>query len=385
MNGASRSIANGSVGSSKCGRRGTISTIGSTYSWVQTRLRGSARGGRATIAASSRPCSTLLAKSLDWPANSFLEPRVSLFFSDHSASANAPISVDTSAPITTVPDSESAVAPADQFLVAQHQFLDARIRAAPGGVQHHRAAAAIEQRLLQALLERAHLQADRCRAQADLAAGGGKGAVTNHGQARFSACGSTTCKKFSLSGAVSILLHWANPHNAAMANNLRVRVWRGGADGGFSTYEVPRQASQTVLDVVTHIQRRLEPSLGYRFSCRVGMCGSCAMTVNGVARWTCRTHVSKVVDGDSLEIAPLANLPVVKDLATDMGEFFDKWARAKAAFAARRRATRHSRASGPTRPDVSRPTPASSASAAVCAMRRATWSRGAPTISARRR
>ncbi|MCD6734223.1 MAG: 2Fe-2S iron-sulfur cluster-binding protein [Burkholderiaceae bacterium] len=117
-----------------------------------------------------------------------------------------------------------------------------------------------------------------------------------------------------------------------MPSNLRVKVWRGGADGGFSTYEVPRQASQTVLDVVTYIQRRLEPTLSYRFSCRVGMCGSCAMTVNGVARWTCRTHVSKVVDGDSLEIAPLSNLPVIKDLATDMGEFFDKWARAKGRF-----------------------------------------------------
>jgi fumarate reductase iron-sulfur subunit len=63
------------------------------------------------------------------------------------------------------------------------------------------------------------------------------------------------------------------------------------------------------------------------------MCGSCAMTVNGVARWTCRTHVSKVVQGDALEIAPLANLPVIKDLATDMREFFDKWARAKGQFA----------------------------------------------------
>ena len=56
------------------------------------------------------------------------------------------------------------------------------------------------------------------------------------------------------------------------------------------------------------------------------------MTVNGVARWTCRTHVSKVVDGDSLEIAPLSNLPVIKDLATDMNAFFDKWAQAKGQF-----------------------------------------------------
>jgi hypothetical protein len=49
-------------------------------------------------------------------------------------------------------------------------------------------------------------------------------------------------------------------------------------------------------------------------------------------RWTCRTHVSKVVAGDELEIAPLSNLPVIKDLATDMREFFDKWARAKGQF-----------------------------------------------------
>ena len=117
-----------------------------------------------------------------------------------------------------------------------------------------------------------------------------------------------------------------------MSQTLNVRVWRGAAEGRFVEYEVPRQDSQTVLDVVTYIQRRLEPSLSYRFSCRVGMCGSCAMTVNGIARWTCRTHVAKVAAEGSLEIAPLANLPVIKDLATDMREFFDKWARAQGRF-----------------------------------------------------
>jgi len=115
---------------------------------------------------------------------------------------------------------------------------------------------------------------------------------------------------------------------------LQVRIWRSGEDGGgFREYRVPRQASQTVLDVVTHVQRKLDPALAYRYACRVGMCGSCAMTVNGVSRWTCRTHVSKVAADGHLEIAPLANLPVVKDLVTDMREFFDKWARAQGQFA----------------------------------------------------
>ena len=122
-------------------------------------------------------------------------------------------------------------------------------------------------------------------------------------------------------------------------NSLQVRVWRGGAEGAFQSFEVPRHASQTVLDVVTHIQRVLDPTLAYRFACRVGMCGSCAMNVNGVARWTCRTHVDKVVKSNQMEIAPLRNLPVIRDLVTDMREFFDKWARAKGKFEGKR--TRH--------------------------------------------
>ncbi|HRI18193.1 MAG TPA: succinate dehydrogenase/fumarate reductase iron-sulfur subunit, partial [Burkholderiaceae bacterium] len=116
---------------------------------------------------------------------------------------------------------------------------------------------------------------------------------------------------------------------------LKVRIWRGGAGeaGRFVDYSVPCRDNQTVLDVVTQVQRAQDPSLAYRFACRVGMCGSCAMTVNGQARWTCRTHVAKVVGGDGmLEIAPLANLPVVKDLVTDMSGFFDKWARARGRF-----------------------------------------------------
>ena len=111
---------------------------------------------------------------------------------------------------------------------------------------------------------------------------------------------------------------------------MKVSVQRGGST---QQYEVPREPSQTVLDVVTYIQRRLDPTLAYRFACRVGMCGSCAMTVNGVPRWTCRTHVDKVVRDDRLEIGPLRNLPLVRDLVVDMREFFDKWARAKGQFA----------------------------------------------------
>lgn len=145
----------------------------------------------------------------------------------------------------------------------------------------------------------------------------------------------------------------APPHATATtpaAGLLAVRIWRtegaqenakaGAASasaaspaGAFQNYQVPRQANQTVLDVVTHVQRHLDASLAYRFACRVGMCGSCAMTVNGVARWTCRTHVSTVVQpGGALELAPLSHLPQVKDLVVDMAPFFDKWAKAGGQF-----------------------------------------------------
>ena len=113
---------------------------------------------------------------------------------------------------------------------------------------------------------------------------------------------------------------------------MKVRVKRGAA---YQQFEVPRHPSQTVLDVVTYIQRVLDPSLAYRYACRVGMCGSCAMMVNDVPRWTCRTHVDRVAKDDSLTIGPLLNLPVIRDLVVDMREFFDKWARAKGEFRGR--------------------------------------------------
>ncbi len=115
---------------------------------------------------------------------------------------------------------------------------------------------------------------------------------------------------------------------------LTVSIRRGKS---WQAFEVPRRESQTVLDVVTFVQRHLDPTLAYRYACRVGMCGSCAMTVNGAPRWTCRTHVDKVAKDGCLEIAPLRNLPVIRDLVTDMVEFFDKWARARGQFRGERK------------------------------------------------
>ena len=116
-----------------------------------------------------------------------------------------------------------------------------------------------------------------------------------------------------------------------MTDSLIVTLDRGTATQRHrQSFTVPAQKNQTILDVVTWIQQNADPALTYRFACRVGMCGSCAMTVNGTPRWTCRTHVSKVARRGRLTIGPLRNLPIIKDLATDMDPFFDKWTASEA-------------------------------------------------------
>lgn len=125
----------------------------------------------------------------------------------------------------------------------------------------------------------------------------------------------------------------AKESHVTTERSLEVSVWRGDATGGaFQRFDVPALASQTVLDVVAWIQQHADPTLSYRFACRVGMCGSCAMMVNGEPRWTCRTHINKVTPDNRIEIAPLRNMPVIKDLAADMDTFFDKWIEAEAVF-----------------------------------------------------
>jgi fumarate reductase iron-sulfur subunit len=114
---------------------------------------------------------------------------------------------------------------------------------------------------------------------------------------------------------------------------LQVEVWRGRESGRFQAFAVPRREHQTILDVVTEIQREQDATLAYRFACRVGMCGSCAMVANGRPRWTCRTRVAEAVGaGATLRLEPLRNMTVIKDLAVDMTAFFDKWRDARGSF-----------------------------------------------------
>jgi succinate dehydrogenase / fumarate reductase iron-sulfur subunit/fumarate reductase iron-sulfur subunit len=93
----------------------------------------------------------------------------------------------------------------------------------------------------------------------------------------------------------------------------------------FETHEVEVSEKASILDALFALQRGPVPDLAFRFSCRVGMCGSCSMVVNGREQLTCSTLVKTV--GAHLKIEPLRNLPVVRDLAVNLAPFFTAYKR----------------------------------------------------------
>lgn len=100
-----------------------------------------------------------------------------------------------------------------------------------------------------------------------------------------------------------------------------------------TTFEVPvPQPSSRVLDALLYVRENLDPSLGFRYSCRAGMCGSCAVVVNGKEVLACQTAIG-TLGTDHVRVAPLRALPVLRDVMCDMAPFF---ATLKAADAALR-------------------------------------------------
>jgi len=101
---------------------------------------------------------------------------------------------------------------------------------------------------------------------------------------------------------------------------------QGGA-GHFESFElaVEDETYTTLLDVLMRIQKEQDPSLAFRHACRVNMCGSCGMVINGRERLACKTKVSDLPKGRTISIRPLNNFPIVKDLVVDMDPFFQKY------------------------------------------------------------
>jgi fumarate reductase iron-sulfur subunit len=88
-------------------------------------------------------------------------------------------------------------------------------------------------------------------------------------------------------------------------------------------YEIPVRPDWKVLDAINYIKDEVDPSVAHRWSCRMAVCGSCGMQVNGEPKLTCKTALSDY--GDVVEIAPLANFPVVRDLVVELDGFMEKF------------------------------------------------------------
>jgi fumarate reductase iron-sulfur subunit len=104
--------------------------------------------------------------------------------------------------------------------------------------------------------------------------------------------------------------------------------------GHMVSYRVPRIDKMTILDALAYIQRYHDRSLAFRYACRLGMCGTCTVMVNGVPRWACRTSIERL-GVETIRIAPLRFLPVIKDVLVDYEPFFAKYRVAQAYFVPR--------------------------------------------------
>ena len=122
------------------------------------------------------------------------------------------------------------------------------------------------------------------------------------------------------------------PHVVEQTYRIRIaRSAAGGISTGTQNFDVALEDRMTVLDALFHIQRSHDPSLSFRYACRVGMCGTCAMSINSIPGLACRTRVQTLQSTD-VHLQPLANLPVIKDLVVSLEPFFEQWKRVKPAF-----------------------------------------------------
>jgi fumarate reductase iron-sulfur subunit len=89
------------------------------------------------------------------------------------------------------------------------------------------------------------------------------------------------------------------------------------------SYTIPFREDMVVLDALNYIKDYQDGSLTFRWSCRMGICGSCGMTVNGTPRLTCSTFLREFYPG-KVRVEPLNNFPIIRDLVIDINDFIEK-------------------------------------------------------------
>ena len=93
----------------------------------------------------------------------------------------------------------------------------------------------------------------------------------------------------------------------------------------YQEYGLTISPSDTVLDGLIKIRETVDDSLTLRCSCRGAICGSCGMRINGHAQLACKTKMATMAsEGGMIQVEPMNNMPVIKDLVTDMAPFWAK-------------------------------------------------------------
>lgn len=107
---------------------------------------------------------------------------------------------------------------------------------------------------------------------------------------------------------------------------LEVRRYRPEEEAAptWERFEVPARADWMILDGLNYIKDELDGTLSYRWSCRMGVCGSCGMTVNGEPVLTCATYLTSLPRDRPVRVEALAAFPIVRDLVVDIGDFIAK-------------------------------------------------------------
>jgi succinate dehydrogenase / fumarate reductase iron-sulfur subunit len=96
----------------------------------------------------------------------------------------------------------------------------------------------------------------------------------------------------------------------------------------FDNFNIPVSHGDTVLAGMFYIQKNLDPSLAFRFSCRGAVCGSCAMHINGRYRLACETQILEL-NAEMITIQPLGHLQALRDLIVDFTPFYKNYSRIK--------------------------------------------------------
>lgn len=113
----------------------------------------------------------------------------------------------------------------------------------------------------------------------------------------------------------------------SMMKEVTFKVFRFNPSADFvprwQEYKVKVDRGTSVLDALLTIKEEQDPTLSFRYSCRQAVCGSCGMMINGKQMLACFTRVLEL-GKDVIEIAPLRNYKIIKDLVTDFGELFEK-------------------------------------------------------------